>query len=203
MTISLEEPRQLILELCSKFTPLLDIQAMDRIEKKIQEQQVIRQPIREASHENIQSWTRKVDQLRPEACRPPSLSVEKHEERMACIEKEEFIHAKAIRELEQEIESLETMIQSTQQQYQAIKKANMEPIEPSETELRLRIYRSFGVSVVETPTLSDSSPNSEPMQKIRIRPSSLNDIHTLVIDRSKYTDFFYTNYVWEMCSLRE
>lgn len=32
-------------------------------------------------------------------------------------------------------------------------------------------------------------------------PPSLNDIHTLVIDPAKYSDFFYTNYVWEMCSL--
>lgn len=132
--ISLEEPTQLILELCSKFTPVLDIHSIDRIEKKIQEQNSTRQPIRNASQENVHTWIKKVDALKYEILRPQDLSLEKHEESMAIIEEESFSLAKMIREFEHSIESLESLLIQHQQQFQTLRKSNIEPIEPSETE---------------------------------------------------------------------
>lgn len=132
--ISLEEPRQLILELCPKFTPVLDIHSIDRIEKKIQEQHSTRQPIRDASQENVQTWIKKVDALKYEIRRPQHLSLEKHEDRVAIIEEESFSLAKMIREFEHSIESFESLLNQQQQQFQTLRKSNIEPIEPSETE---------------------------------------------------------------------
>lgn len=62
--------------------------------------------------------------------------------------------------------------------------------------LRLRIYRSLGVSLLDDiPTATDSPPSI----RVRVKSMDSNDIHLIRIDGDR-SSFEYTNSIWDLCS---
>lgn len=130
--ISLEEPRQLIIELVPKFKSVSDVNSILKINNKIKEIHQSRQKILDASKENVQGksidhgdfflyssslpphsfvlfcmclvWTRKVELMKLESMRPSHLTEEKHAEKMLTLDREKFILAKNMRDTENTIE---------------------------------------------------------------------------------------------------
>ncbi|KAM0683503.1 putative kinetochore protein spc24 [Mitosporidium daphniae] len=193
---SLDEPRQLILALLPKFksnsdvTHILSLKAqMDAISEETKKKL-------NASMENIAAWIAKLEAARLDSVRPPNLTHEKHLERLASLESGKFALAKQIRDAEIAIESFELQLFQAQQELHNLKKENMEPVELSEFELRLRIYRSLGVSLLDDiPTATDSPPSI----RVRVKSMDSNDIHLIRIDGDR-SSFEYTNSIWDLCS---
>ena len=124
----------------------------------------------------------------------------------------------------------ETQYDKMQVEYAELRKLNTEQTDFTETELKLRIYRSLGMAILdELPTdLSTDKEDPEAASipvRVRLRKSltlllyslqidrlfnlafcfcidshNKSDVHSMTIDEKKYTNYFYSNYIWEVTS---
>ena len=59
------------------------------------------------------------------------------------------------------------------------------------------MFQSLGINLIED---AEAASKGGPLYpKAQIRCASKNDIHTIEFD-TKFSKFFYANYIWEMCS---
>ncbi|RUP47543.1 Spc24 subunit of Ndc80-domain-containing protein [Jimgerdemannia flammicorona] len=188
---AMDEPRALIQQTVAMFNPSGDVEAVHRISETMRQTEEIRKKSRQESQGVLRALSRKLESVKSGATRPPGVADEHaHAARMVGLDREKFALAKGINELEQNLSSLEAGLQQIRDEIAALEAEDAEEeVPPDQTVLKLQIYRSLGIELVE-----DAVGN---YTKARIRSFPRNDIHTLVID-DKYSRFFYANYLWGM-----
>ncbi|KAG2185014.1 hypothetical protein INT43_000927 [Umbelopsis isabellina] len=189
---SFDELHLLIRSTAEKFSPESDLAVVQNTRETMHRVNEVRAKQQYHSQEELRALTRQLEEARIQATRPNDMEDDReHVETLAQKDKEKYQWAKQALELENENHALESQVQ--------ILKAQIEELESQEvkvedtidkTTLQLQIYRGLGIEL-----LDDGNGH---FVKARIHSSRLNDLNTLALN-DKYSPFFYSNYLWEMC----
>ncbi|KAJ3014328.1 UNVERIFIED_CONTAM: hypothetical protein HDU68_000335 [Siphonaria sp. JEL0065] len=113
--------------------------------------------------------------------------------KIAALERQKLMIGKAIHEEEKSLASLEARKRELLAQLEELK-ANEEKEAarpPDESVLKLSIYQNLGIDLVY---------ENDKIVRCLVRSATKNDINPLEMTDTKYSNYFYANVLWSMCS---
>ncbi|GAB5593835.1 putative kinetochore protein spc24 [Umbelopsis nana] len=189
---SFNELHLLIRSTAEKFSPESDLALVQNTRETMQRVNEVRAKQQYHSQEELRGLMRQLEEARIQATRPNDVVDDReHIEELAQKDREKYQWAKQALELENENHGLENQIQSLRAQIEELDAQDVKVEDTiDKTTLQLQIYRGLGIEL-----LDDGNGN---FVKARIHSTRLNDLNTLALN-DKYSPFFYSNYLWEMC----
>ncbi|KAH8548869.1 Spc24 subunit of Ndc80-domain-containing protein [Umbelopsis sp. PMI_123] len=190
---SFDELHLLIRRTAEKFSPESDLALVQNTRETMQRVNEVRAKQHYHSQEEMRALMRQLEEARIQATRPNDVVDDReHIEALAQKDKEKYHWANQALELENENHTLEAQIQSLRGQIEDMEAQEVKVEDTiDKTTLQLQIYRGLGIEL-----LDDGNGH---FVKARIHSTRLNDLNTLPLN-DKYSPFFYSNYLWEMCS---
>ncbi|KAJ1985618.1 putative kinetochore protein spc24 [Dimargaris cristalligena] len=191
--VAIEETRSIVQQTIHTFQPSSDLDLIRHIDNDMNEAADNWETRLKEDQDILKALSRKLENLKADASRPQvgddGLT---HTERLVNLDRDKFNTAKSINELESVINSLNVTVEQLKDQSDKLDHRDVEKELPADsTILKLQIYRSLGIELLPDKTGK--------FAKARICCNSKNDVHTVVID-DKYSNFFYANYLWDMCT---
>ncbi|KAJ3074789.1 kinetochore-associated Ndc80 complex subunit spc24 [Podochytrium sp. JEL0797] len=128
-----------------------------------------------------------------QALKKRELTKKDHAANLAALEDEKYTVVKSMHDLEKSVASLEAQKRDLLVELEALKKAEDEEemMPPDESVLKLSIYQSLGIDLVY---------ENDKVVRCLVRSVNKNDITPLEINDSKFSNFYYANMLWDMCS---
>lgn len=189
---SFDELHLLIRSTAEKFSPESDLAVVQNTRETMHRVNDVRAKQQYHSQEELRALTRQLEEARIQATRPNDMEDDReHVETLALKDKEKYQWAKQALELENENHALESQVQTLKAQIEELESQDIKVEDTiDKTTLQLQIYRGLGIEL-----LDDGNGH---FVKARIHSNRLNDLNTLALN-DKYSPFFYSNYLWEMC----
>ncbi|ORX90567.1 Spc24-domain-containing protein [Basidiobolus meristosporus CBS 931.73] len=188
----MEEPRALIKQTIDTFQPSGDLDVIRYVNKLLTQTEELRQKHANECKDINKTLENELELAKSSTTSYKSLANDLKGENVHNLEREKLFLSKQLQDSETKLGSLKTELEQLESELAELTSLPVEDeLAPDQTILKLQIYRSLGVDVIP-----DELGN---LNKIRVRSTEKNDIHTLSLDEnsSKYSQ---VNHLWDLCS---
>lgn len=189
----MSEYAELISSTYKSFSIEDDIRAISRINESLQAARTLRQRRRQESRNVLLDLSRTLESAKNQLCATRESVEMDHGTMMNALDREKFVLAKGINDLESQTHTLESQLSSLQDELahmptDATKESDAFGHDEA-TVLKLSVYRDLGIA------LKEESHGSYGQAIVRSRNGK--DVHIVTLDKQRGS---YADHLWDLCS---